>query len=78
MIHLCLPGLLLAGDFDPAGDCVSLQLCTREERVYPFTDGTQNQDLEACLSQTVHIIGELLIVEGKQRFMALSVKLQVA
>ncbi len=76
MSHLCLTGLLLAGDFDPVGDCVSLQLCTRDERVYSITDGTQNQGLEAYLRQTVHIIGELLIVDGKPQIMVISVKLQ--
>jgi hypothetical protein len=76
MSNLCLTGLLLPGDFDTAGDCISLQLCTRDERVYSITDGTQNQDLEAYLRQTVRIFGELLIVDGKPQIMALSVKSQ--
>ncbi len=37
MIHLCLTGFLLPGEFDAEGQCISIQLYTRDEKVYSLT-----------------------------------------
>ena len=76
MSHLYFTGLLLPGDFDPTGACASIQLCTRDERVYPVTDETKDRNMESCLRQNVCIAGELQVIDGKPRIIALSVKIQ--
>ena len=73
MSYLSITGLLLPGDFDHTGCCVSLQLCTQEELVYSVSDGTDQQNLTTYLRQTVRIIGELLIIEGQPQIVVLKV-----
>ena len=69
-------GLLLPGGFDPEGRCISIQLYTREERVYLVTDGTGNQNLEPFFRQTVCIEGEILTVGGEPQIVAFKVRSQ--
>ena len=76
MSHLYLTGLLLPGDFDPEGRCLSIQLYTGDERVYLVTDGTRSQNLESFFRQTVCIVGEILAVEGEQQIVAIKVRPQ--
>lgn len=66
MIHLCLTGFLLPGEFDTEGQCISIQLYTSDEKVYSLTDGTNKQNLESFLRQTVRIEGGLVIEERSQ------------
>lgn len=68
-----ITGLLLPGDFDPEGRCISIQLYTTDERVYLVTDGTGSLNLESFFRQTVCIEGEILTVEGEPQIVAVKV-----
>lgn len=58
-------GLILPGEFDDNGRCISIHLCTADERHYPLVDKTAQRSLMMFLRQNAHVHGRMMIEAGR-------------